>query len=263
MNKTGNPFPSFDMSGKVVIVTGATTGIGYAAAHAFAYCGAKVVATSRKQTDCDRVQREMEELGRECLGLQADSGKQEDVENLIAKTLERFGRIDVLVNNAGIGGPVKDLVDTTEEEWDTVHEINLRGVYMLSRRAAKVMINQGDGGSIINIASISGLDGKGQHGIYGSAKGGVLALTRYLAYELGKYNIRANAICPGFILTEIIRWAAQDPGIREELESMCAMHIIGEPSDIGNTAVFLASDMASYITGTAVVIDGGMSVSPV
>ena len=230
------------MSGKVVIVTGATTGIGYAAAHAFAYCGAKVVVTSRKQTDCDRVQCEMEELGRECLGLQADSGKQEDVENLIAKTLERFGRIDVLVNNAGIGGPVKDLVDTTEEEWDTVHEINLRGVYMLSRRAAKVMIDQGEGGSIINIASISGLDGKGQ---------------------LGKYNIRANAICPGFILTEIIRWAAQDPGIREELESMCAMHIIGEPSDIGNTAVFLASDMASYMTGTAVVIDGGMSVSPV
>lgn len=248
------------MSGKTVIVTGATTGIGYATAMTFANFGADLVITSRKQADCDRVKGEIEAMGVRCLALQSDSSKLEDDEALVEKAIEVFGKIDVLVNNAGVGGPVADMVDTTEDEWDYVHGINLKGVYMLSKRVARKMIERGQGGRIIMISSIAALEGSGQHSVYGAAKGGVSAMGRYLANEVGKHNITVNSVCPGFTLTEILKGAVQDPAIRKEVERTNPLRKIGDPEDIAAAVLFLASNAANYITGINLVVDGGKCV---
>lgn len=256
--------PTFDMTGKSVIVTGATTGIGYATAVTFANFGADVVITSRSQADCDRVSSEIAaKYGTRCLGIQADSSKAEDIDAVIDKTIKTFGKIDVLVNNAGVGGPVEDMLDTTEDDYDYVLGINLKGVYMFAKRVARHMVDRGEGGRIINISSTAALAGDGQHSVYGAAKGGVSSLTRYMAYELGKYGITVNSVNPGFTLTEILKEAVQDPTIKDIVEKRCPMRKIGDPEDIAAAVLFFASDSASFINGTQILVDGGMCTGPV
>lgn len=255
--------PTFDMSGKTVLITGATTGIGYATALTFANFGADIVITSRKQADCDRVKGEIEAMGVRCLALRADSSSLEDIESLIGKTMETFGKIDVLVNNAGVGGPLAGIADTTEEEWDYIHGINLKGVYMLSKRAAQKMIDRGEGGRIIIVSSASGISGSKMHSVYGASKGGVSALGKHMANELGRYNITVNSVCPNHTLTEILSEFIKDPEIKKSVEGACPMHKYGEPEDVAAAIIFLASDAAGYITGTDVVIDGGKCVGAI
>ena len=236
-----------------VLITGGSRGIGAAAVRAFSARGDRVAFFYEKEDE--KAAAVAAETG--ALAVRCDVADEAAVNAAFAQ----LPGTDLLVNNAGIADYA--LINTiTPERWHRLFAVNVDGAFYCIRAALPHMLRQ-QSGCILNVSSMWGQIGASCEAAYSATKGAVLALSKALAQELGPSHIRVNAICPGFILTEIIRWAAQDPGIREELESMCAMHIIGEPSDIGNTAVFLASDMASYMTGTAVVIDGGMSVSPV
>ncbi|MGI5970691.1 MAG: SDR family NAD(P)-dependent oxidoreductase [Oscillospiraceae bacterium] len=263
MENISRDMPSLDFSGKSVIVTGSTTGIGRAIAMMFAKLGARVVVCNPIQAECDTVAEEIEAGGGRASAIKADISDAEDVENLVKKTVEAFGGIDILINNAGIGGSVKPFVDTTHSDWDEVMAVNLRGTYMLSKLVARQMIEQGRGGRIVNISSIASLEGSGHHTAYGASKAGVNSLTRTMAYELGKYGITVNAICPGFVETEITRRLLEDPEKREAIIKSNPMRKVGKPEDIASVAVFLASDCNSFLTGTQVVVDGGRSAGPI
>lgn len=217
MNKEKLPFemPSFDLNGKVAVVTGGTKGLGYGIVMTLAYHGAKVVITSRHQDDCDAVAREVMDMGGEAMGIKTDVQNKDEIQNLINKTVEKFGRLDIMVNNAGVA-VTKRFTEMTEEEYDRVLDSNLKSVFFGSQIAAKQMIEQGEGGKIINMCSIGGIKGNNQLSTYGASKAGAINLTKSMAWELGRYNINVNAICPGYVETALNTEALHNPKFREK-----------------------------------------------
>jgi 3-oxoacyl-[acyl-carrier protein] reductase len=200
--------PKFNLAGKTAIVTGATKGIGYGIAATFAHFGAKVVITARTAEDVKAAAAEINRTyckGGRCIGVPADSSKQEDIDNVIAETLETFGKLDILVNNAGIAGKTAKILtaDCDEENFIKVINTNLKGVFLFARSAAKVFVAQGNGGKIINIASVGGLVGGPGVVAYGASKAGVISLTKTMANEFGRDNINVVAICPGYVVTPL------------------------------------------------------------
>ncbi|MDI6798494.1 MAG: SDR family NAD(P)-dependent oxidoreductase [Candidatus Aenigmarchaeota archaeon] len=247
-----------DLKGKVAIVTGARRGMGRAHALTLAKAGAKVVIVDISQEDCQKVVDEIEREGGEALAVKCDVSKKEEVEEMVRKTVERFGKIDILVNNAGICQFVPFL-EMTEEDWDRTLDINLKGYFLCAQAVAKEMVKQ-KSGVIINIASIA----MGQQGIgfpnivhYCASKGGIVAMTEALAVELAPYNIRVNAISPGMIETPMIDPIKKDPKMEEAILARIPMRRAGRPEEVSNLVLFLASDESSYMTGSTVVIDGG------
>ncbi len=239
--------------GKVVIVTGSSRGIGKATALAFAREGAKVVITSRKKKDCDAVVKEINNSGRTCLAVACDVSKEKDVNNLVKETLKKFGRIDIVVNNAGIykGGPIDKL---PEQTWDEVIDINLKGPFLLCRCAVPHLKS---GASIINISSVLGDVGDEETTAYCASKGGLITFTKALALELAPQKIRVNAVGPGPIKTAMLAIIENDLKLKQEFLNKVPLHRFGEPEEVAHAVLFLASQEASYITGACLFVDGG------
>jgi 3-oxoacyl-[acyl-carrier protein] reductase len=246
---------------KTAIVTGARRGIGRAIALALAKEGASVTVSDINQEDCQKVVDEIEKMGRKGLAVKCDVTSTADVEDMVKKTVAKFGKLDILVNNAGIIS-YKPFLELTDEDWDKTLSVNLKGQFLCARAAAKEMIKN-KWGRIVNIASIS----SGGCGIafpliahYTASKGGVMALTEALALELTAQGINVNAICPGAIDTDMTK-GAKDSGQLEPLLLRIPKGRLGKPEEIAHLAVFLASEDASYITGAAIVVDGGWLTS--
>lgn len=225
---------------------------------ALAKAGAKVVVSDISLEDCQKVCDEIKKLGGEAMAVKCDVSKKEEAEELAKKTIEKWGKIDILVNNAGIAQFVPFL-EMKEEDWDRTLDINLKGYFLCAQAVAREMVKQ-KAGVIINIASIA----MGQQGIgfpnivhYCASKGGIVGMTEALAVELAPYNIRVNAIAPGLIETPMIDQVKQDAKTMEAILARVPMRRVGEPEEVSNLVLFLASDNSSYITGSTVVIDGG------
>ncbi len=246
----------FRLDGKVAMITGASRGIGESIANGFAQAGAKLVLSSRKQADLDQVANVIKASGGSAYVVPAHGGKISDLKVLVQKTMEHYGRIDILVNNAGTNPVFGPIINVDEGVWDKIFEVNLRGFFFLSKEVASIMADNG-GGNIINMASIAGIKPETGLGAYSVSKAGVIMLTRVLAHEWASMNIRVNAIAPGVIKTKFSQALYSSPDLVDEILSRISIKRLGESDDIVGTALFLASDASSYITGQTIVVDGG------
>lgn len=247
------------LSGKTAIVTGAAKGIGYAIAQRYLNEGAKLVIADVNEDKGQRAAEELSELG-DVHFIKADVGERLDVHNLVASTMDRYGEIDVLVNNAGIVEKA-DFLSLTEEQFDAVMRVNLKGAFLASQAVARHMVerveNDGPAGSIINISSINAKLAIPDQIPYTISKGGVRQLTNVAAQALAPWGIRVNAIGPGSIATDMLQSVNDDAKARLKVLSRTPLRRVGEPSEIAGVAAFLASSDASYITGQTIYADGG------
>jgi NAD(P)-dependent dehydrogenase (short-subunit alcohol dehydrogenase family) len=240
---------------KVVIITGSTFGIGKSAAIAFAQRGAKVVLSDWKQ-DEDTLSTIIENGG-DAIFVKCDVSAENDVKNLVAETIAKYGRLDFAFNNAGIEGTPAPATECSNDNWDKTININLKGVWYCMKYQIPEMLKVG-GGVIVNNASIAGLVGFGGVPAYVASKHAVVGLTKNVALDYAKQNIRVNAVCPGVIHTPMVdRFTGQDPKVLEQLVAAKPMGRVGQPEEIAETVVFLCSNAASFITGQAIAIDGG------
>ncbi len=240
---------------RTAIVTGAARGIGKGIALALAQDGYNVVVSDMKQADCDAAAKELQATGAEVIGTACNVTDPSAVETLFQKTVEKFGKVDVLVNNAGIY-PFVPFSSMTEADWDKVMNVNLKGVFLCSKAAAKLL---SAGGRIVNISSIASVVGFENLVHYCASKGGVNGMTRALALELARQNVTVNAVAPGAINTPGAYQDAKEE-VKKQTAAMVPMARIGEPEDIANAVVFLASEKSSYITGQVLVVDGGWTL---
>lgn len=252
-----------EFDGKVVIITGGALGIGQATALEFAKAGARVSVADVNRKAGDVVVREIERLGGEGLMVQSDMSISSDCERVVGRTVERFGGVDVLFNNVGIQPPESylNVEDTPEEMWDRIMGVNLKSCFLMSKYAIPEIRKRG-GGSIINTASVQGLQSQPLVPPYAASKGGILSLTRQMALDYAKDNIRVLAVCPGSVDTPMLRAAAETEGTDpdEVVRRWGAAHPIGRVGvgrDIANAVLFLASEKASFMTGEHINVDGG------
>jgi len=247
----------FSLENKVALVTGGSRGIGKATALGFARAGADVVVASRKLPDLEKVAEEINGLGRKSLAVAAHAGRLEEINELVSKVSEEFGRIDILVNNAGTSPAMSPILGWDERLWDSVMNLNLKGLVFLSQAVAKVMMEHG-GGNIINVASVAGFRHEVNVGIYAISKAGVIMATRVMAQEWAEHNIRVNAIAPGHVHTRLgDSIFTVVPEYEKELLQRVPMGRIGEPDEIVGAMIYLASDASSFVTGETLVLDGG------
>ena len=245
------------LQGKVAIVTGSNRGIGRGIAIALAKEGCKVVVNSHVHgKDADEVVGEIKKFGSDAIFVKADVSKEKDMKNLVNNAVKKFGKLDIMVNNAGIlvSGSVKEL---TEKDWDRQMAVNLKSVFFGTKYAVARMTKQGKGGRIINISSIAGLVGFPGISAYCASKGGVTEFTREAALDHAKDGITVNAINPGVIITDMTKGMLADKATSKSLMENTPIGRFGQPEDIGNAAVFLALDESSFITGHNLVVDGG------
>jgi NAD(P)-dependent dehydrogenase (short-subunit alcohol dehydrogenase family) len=251
--------PSFDLGGKVALVTGASRGIGEAIAVAFAGAGARVVLASRKLDDLAAVAARIRDAGGEALPLACHTGRRAEVQALADAIGARFGGLDVVVNNAATNPHFGPLLAADESHWDKTFEVNVKG-YVAVIRACVPLLQARGGGSILNIASVAGLVPHGGLGVYGVTKAAVLMLTRTLALELAPRRIRVNALAPGLIQTRFSEALWQSPELRTRALAAIPQGRIGQPDDIVGAALYLAADASSFTTGAVLVIDGGQTL---
>ncbi len=245
----------FELKGKVAIITGSGRGIGASIAKTLAEAGAKVVVSSRHKEEYDMTVAQIKKAGYEAWGTICDVSKESDVKAMIDNTVKKYKRLDILVNNAGVFET--NVIDAVKNsEWKRVQAIDLDGTFLCTKYAVKYMKKSG-GGRIINISSIAGLEGFANSASYCAAKFGVRGLTKSAADDLASYNITVNAICPGLIKTKMTEAFTNDPKILQQFLQSIPMRRVGKPEDIAAAALFLASDEASYITGSEIVVDGG------
>ena len=242
------------LEGRVAIVTGGSRGIGRAVAQCLAEDGASVVVSGLDATRLEAATKELEGFGAPVLGVVADVARREDVERLVDQTKERFARIDVLVNNAGITRDAL-LVRMKDEDWDRVLDVNLRGAFLMMRAVAKIMMRQ-KGGRIINIASAAGAMGNPGQANYSAAKAGLIGLTKAAARELSRWSILVNAVAPGLIETDMA--AAIPAEAREALLARIPLGRIGSGREVAEVVRFLAGEGATYITGQVLHVNGGL-----
>lgn len=246
------------MEGRIAIISGSRRGIGRAIALVFAQAGADIIVADVVTEDglLEAVAKEIRGLGRRSLAVQVDISQKTSVDNLVQKVIDEFGVIDILVNNAGMVVPLP-LIEHSEEDWDRVINVNLKGYYLCSQAVGKNMMKQKKG-NIINISSLAAMTTLiTSQGAYSIAKAGVITLTKVLAAELAPYNVRVNAIAPHAIKTEMNKFLWGDPETFQQLTARIPLGHWGEPSDIANAALFLASDASRYITGQIIVASGG------
>jgi NAD(P)-dependent dehydrogenase (short-subunit alcohol dehydrogenase family) len=257
----------FSLAGRTAIVTGGSRGIGKAVAESFAKAGARVVITSRKVSELEATAAEIKAFGGEAFAVPAHLGKMDEIQKMVDAAKEKLGgRIDILVNNAASSPSVASVLDSDERLWDTIMNLNIRGMYFISQAVARIMKTQGKG-KIINIASIDGL--KPEHGVsvYAVSKAGVFMITKAFASELAPYNIQVNTIAPGPFDTKMLnsRWFGLPPDEakkqRQSFEKMLPLGHIGNPDEIAGAAIYLASDASSYTTGAEIVVDGGVRLT--
>ncbi len=249
--------PIFSLAGKVALVTGGKRGIGKSIALTFAEAGADVAICSRGVEDgeLEAVAHEIKKQGRRSLWFKADTSLKADVDKMVEKTVAELGTIDILVNNAGILVR-SSLLEISEADLDQLLDIDLRAYILCAQAAGRVMVKQRRG-NIINIATQHAFKANPGFGPYGIAKAGVIMLTRVLARELGSYGIRANGIAPGLTRTEFSRQTWSNAKLLKEIEASLPLGRMGEPEDVAQAALFLASDVSSYVTGQTIIMEGG------
>jgi len=249
------------LKGKVAIVTGAGSGLGRAAALLFAGEGAKVVVAAHRDKDGKQTVKSIKEAGGDAIFAQVDVTKAADLEHAIKAAMDKYGKLNIMLNNAGTPGPGKLIADLTEEEWNRVISVNLTGVFLGTKYAIPEML-KGGGGVIINVSSVAAVSPRRYAGAYAAAKAGVIQLTRTTALEYARNNIRVNCILPGPIDTPFFtKVAGGDPEkiaiFKEIVRNEVPLRRFAQPEEIARVALFLASDEASYITGAAFAADGG------
>jgi NAD(P)-dependent dehydrogenase (short-subunit alcohol dehydrogenase family) len=246
----------------VAIVTGSGSGIGRATAQLFSREGAEVTVLDRNKTAGEETVELIRAAGGDAAFIMADVSRASDIQKAVDSTVERYGKVNVLVNNAAVQVLAK-LVETSEEAWDEVHNVNLKGVFLGCKFAIPAMLRAG-GGTIVNMASVLGFVGDPDLAAYCAAKGGVIALTRVAALTYGSQGIRVNCICPGDVETPLVQdYFDKDPDperLRESIYSKYALRRIATPQEIANAALFLASDESSFVTGSTMVVDGALTV---
>jgi NAD(P)-dependent dehydrogenase (short-subunit alcohol dehydrogenase family) len=258
--------PSYDLKGKVAIITGSTRGIGNAVARTMAAYGAAVVITGRKQAQCDEVAAEIVAEGGQALGVATDVTDAAARENLIAKTVEHFGHLDILVNNAGLGGQPKKMIDMDEEYFDKYVDADLKGLYFMSQAAARQMQAQGcEKGThpyrIINLSSAAGIKSPIGDTVYGSLKAAVTHLTRIMANELARFGITVNAVAPGYVLTDMTKDVMADEKNVAAVTRMITLRRYAQPEEMAGVINFIASPAGGYLTGVLIPVDGGMTIN--
>lgn len=246
---------SFRLAGKVAVVTGSGKGLGKAMAIALAEAGADVTVAARSFDQVQETSREIETLGRKCLPVKTDVTSRDDVEALIGKTVDKFGGIDILINNVGMA-IVKDLMNTSPEDWQKQMDTNLTSAYLCCRAAGKYMLEKGSG-KVVNVATIAGVRGKWQMTGYGASKAGVIQLTKTLAIEWARYNVNVNCIVPGIFYTSATQAVLDNEKIRKVRVSKVPLKRYGKPEEVGPLAVFLSSAASDFITGAIIPIEGG------
>ena len=245
------------LADKVALVTGGSSGIGRAAAVALGAAGASVVVAARRAAEGEETAQEVVDAGGTATFIRADVGRADPVESLVGQTVERYGRLDCAFNNAGVfvGGPVHEM---SEEDFDLVLNANLKGVFLCMKHQVKQMLAQ-QSGVIVNNASVYGLRADAYAGAYCASKNGVIGLTQSVALEVADKGVRVNAICPGFIRTPMTEGALEDPQDSKRIMGLQPMARVGEPREIADAVVWLCSEGASFVTGQAWAVDGGLS----
>lgn len=243
---------------KVAIVTGASRGIGEAIARSFVANGARVVLASRKLEGLTAV---ADSIGDGAIAVAAHTGREEDCANLVKAAIDKFGKVDILVNNAATNPYFGPMIDIDEGAWDKTFEVNTKGYFWMTREVARHLRSREAPGSIINMASVAGIIASPLQGVYAMTKAAVISMTKTLAYELAANNIRVNAIAPGFVDTKFASAVLKNDALLEEVIRMTPMRRYGQPDEIAGAALFLASDAASYLTGQAITVDGGMTIT--
>jgi NAD(P)-dependent dehydrogenase (short-subunit alcohol dehydrogenase family) len=250
-------FNNFRLNGKVCLVTGASRGLGRAMAVALAQAGADLALTARDEVALDETAAMIKELGRAALVLPCDLQESGSVTSIVDRVMEGFGKIDVLINNAG-GGKHKALLETSEEEWSSVFDTNINSMFRMCRSVGPHMIRQ-NRGKIINMASMYGTVGVKNMTAYCASKGAIIQFTRALALEWAEYNITVNALAPGFFYTDLTSFIFDNPDSNALFTSRIPLRRTGRSEELGPLAVYLASDASDFMTGSVIVIDGGQT----
>lgn len=252
------------MNDKVALITGASSGIGRATAEAFAAKGAKVVVAARRQDELESLVNEIETRGGNATAIATDVSKAEDVERMVAHSIDTFGRLDYAVNNAGIEGTLAGILDLAEDDWDRVLDINLKGIFLCMKYEARAMLGGGNGGAIVNVGSVNSFLGFATGSAYVASKHGMVGLTTSVSAELAPQGIRVNIVCPGFVDTPMhhrARGLLGDELYDKVLLPNVHVRRAGRPEEIAASIVFLCSDEASYITGATLTPDGGYTLT--
>ncbi|MFH1460739.1 MAG: 3-oxoacyl-[acyl-carrier-protein] reductase [Candidatus Omnitrophota bacterium] len=245
------------LSNKTAIITGGSRGIGRACCIAFAQAGANVVFTyNSNKTAAEKTEKELKKLGFGVLSIQADVKDYDQCRGVVEKTIEKFGQLDIVLNNAGITRD-KALIMMTLDDWKDVIDTNLGGVFNMSKAAAVTLLKQKQG-CIINMSSISGITGLPRQTNYSASKAGIIGFSKALAKEVAPYNVRVNVVAPGYINTDMV--SALKESVKDEIKKIIPAKQIGTPEDVAKTCVFLASDDAKYIFGEVIKIDGGLAI---
>jgi NAD(P)-dependent dehydrogenase (short-subunit alcohol dehydrogenase family) len=253
---------SKELDGKVALITGGTTGIGRDAAVLFVQEGAKVVVSGRREAEGRETLELIRAAGGDGLFVQGDVSKAADVEALVKKTVEKFGRLDVAFNNAGIEGNWVPITEQSEEDWDRTIDINLKGTWLCLKYEILQMVKQGGGGAIVNMSSVAGLMGNATAAAYCASKHGVLGLTKSAALECALSDIRVNAVCPAVIETPMADRAFSDPVVNKWVLGLHPMGRFGRPMEIAEAVLWMCSERASFMTGEMMVLDGGFLAGP-
>ena len=250
----------YRLDGNVALITGGSRGIGRATALGLAEAGADIVVASRKLPDLEDVAEEIRKLGGKALPIAAHLGRMEDINNLVAKVNNEFGKIDILVNNAGTNPAMSPAEDVDERLWDSIMNLNLKGLFFLSGAVARVMKEHG-GGKIINVASVDGFKPEPKIGTYAISKAGVIMATKVMALEWAQYNIRVNTIAPGNVHTRLgdSRFVVV-PECKEEMVKRTPLGRIADPDEMVGAMIYLASNASSFVTGECLIVDGGISL---
>ena len=246
------------LEGKVAIITGASRGIGAAIARAFVASGAEVVLAARNMEPLAALAGT---LGSAAHAVAAHTGREDECVRLTAAAVTRFGRVDILVNNAATNPYFGPMLDVTSATWDKTFEVNLKGYFWMARETALHLRARNAGGAIVNVASIAGLEAAPLQGVYGATKAAILSMTKTLAFELASSRIRVNAIAPGLVRTRFAAALTENDAILSEILRKTPLGRCAEPEEIAGAALYLASDSASYVTGHTLAVDGGMTTS--
>ncbi len=250
------------LEGKVALVTGGTSGIGRETAILFAKAGVKVVVAGRREPEGEQTIELVRAAGSDGLFVKADVSKASEVDALIRKAAEKFGRLDIAFNNAGIEGVWVPIVRQSEEDWDRTIDINLKGVWLCLKYEIRQMLKQGGGGAIVNMSSVMGLTGSAGAAAYSASKHGVIGLTKAAALENARSGIRINAVCPATVETPLSERLFGAPAVHKYVLSCHPIGRFGKPAEIAEAVVWMCSDRASFMTGQSLVLDGGFLAGP-
>jgi NAD(P)-dependent dehydrogenase (short-subunit alcohol dehydrogenase family) len=263
MSSNVSPTAGWALRGKTAIVTGASRGIGEAIATLFVDAGANVVVASRKEEGVRAVADKLNGMrAGSAHAVAAHTGKEDDCKALVKKAVERFGKVDVLVNNAGTNPYFGPILETEMPAWDKTFEVNLKGYFWMAREVARHLITREEKrGAIVNVASIAGMMAAPLQGVYGMTKAAVISMTKTLAFELGPSHVRVNAISPGMVDTRLAAAIVSNDTLMADINARTALKRVAQPEEIAGAALYLASDASSFTTGEVLVVDGGLQLT--